>query len=61
MSAADFDRIAANMRQCSIFPGSGLEQRRDRRSRAAALESRVEALAASRNLEIPGLLRIAPE
>jgi hypothetical protein len=23
ISAADFDRIAANMRQCSIFPGKG--------------------------------------
>jgi hypothetical protein len=32
------------MRQCSIFPGKGLERRRDRRS-PAALESGGEALA----------------
>src|SRR5260370_32429649 len=30
ISAADFDRIAAIMRQCSIFPGNRLEQRRNR-------------------------------
>src|SRR5260370_12544865 len=43
ISAADFDRIAANMRQCSIFRGSRLGRRRGRRS-PAALESGAEAL-----------------